>query len=63
LLTEKKKQEYGENGPKGKFCTLLDKKKKHFSTKTFLQLLPYGILNLFFNFCKKNQAFLFNYID
>jgi len=57
LLTERKKQEYEENGPKGKFCTLLDKKiKKHFSTNNFLQLLPYGILNLFFNFLQEKSS-------
>jgi len=36
LLTERKKQEYEENGPKGKFCTLLDKKiKKTFFDEQF----------------------------
>jgi len=54
LLTEKK-QRYEGNGPKGKICTLLDEKKNIFD-ENFLQLLPYGILNLFFNFCKKKSS-------
>jgi len=54
LLTEKK-QRYEGNGPKGKICTLLDKKKNIFD-ENFLQLLPYGILNLFLIFAKKKSS-------
>jgi len=44
-----------EMGQKEKSARCLMRKKNIFD-ENFLQLLPYGILNLFFNFCKKKSS-------